>query len=366
MTVFVNYYDVLEVSKGADAEAVKAAAKVQRRVWSKRQSLADQERRHEAELRMTHIAEAERTLIDPRLRAQFDGALEAYRPPLPSGGAGVRASTGEGWIERALEFLHVGDAFSANYAAKEATSLTEQSDRAWSVRAQSSLLLGNERDAVFELNEALRINPSNPDHHFDLGTIFESAGQWGDALTAFRESERLDPSEAMYRVAQASVKLQSSKCWDALEIMDKVVAGEPDNVVWNNYLGMALHDCALETWTPLRYGTFVITKEEQIAASQRLIDRALGLRLDDQDLVQALREKRAQTAKAAEMEFRMPFRSSGGFAWGAFLYVPLIVLAAQVFLGILAFAASGAAVYYLGYKPVWHWNNADTRGAQLT
>ncbi|MCP3877297.1 MAG: DnaJ domain-containing protein [Sulfitobacter sp.] len=378
--VLVNYYEVLEVSKEANDDQIAEAVKKMRRVWAKRQGLADQERRHEAELRMKHIAEAERTLLDAAKRSQFDTKLANYRPPLPTAG-GPATSTGEGWLERAEEFLHLGDAHSANYAAREATTLTPQNDGAWSVRAQTSLLLGNQQDAVFELNEALRINPSDSAHHFDLGTIYESVGQWDSALGAYEHAAQIDPAEQMFKVAQASVHLQTDKPQKALTIMNNVVSVVSDNPAYNFYLAAALHDATLEDWTRLRNGLYVITKAEQIAPTHRNVDRALGLRFDDADLKSGLRELKSSATEAERMKFRLPGRKAmevgadmggwqGGIAgivlgYGMWFIIPLIFFASSPVLGVLATVGVIAFLYKVAYRPVWHWNNKDSKDLQL-
>lgn len=378
--ILINYYEILEVAPSADDEAIVAAAKKMRRVWAKRQGLADQERRHEAELRMRHIAEAERMLLDEARRGQYDQQLATYKPPISSGPTLDLTNTAEGWLERTEAFLHIGDSHSANYAAREATTLTPQNDAAWALRAQTSLLLGNERDAVFELNEALRIRPDESAHHFDLGTIYESAGEWGNALTSFRAASQLDPSEPMFWVAQASVHLQNENTTEALSIMEQIVVQHPNNKIFNTYLALALHDASHDRWTLLTNGRWIITREEQIQPSRRDLTRALSLDFDDAELRESLNESLEMVTRAEQMKFRLPgrkaveFGSELGFrgmiagfvfGYGMWFIVPLIFFASNPLSGVVVTLLVCVLLYAIAYKPMWFWNNKDTKTIQV-
>jgi curved DNA-binding protein CbpA len=75
-----DLYELLEVAPTASAEVITAALTAQRRTWMQRQSAPTMERRQEAEQMLARLAEAERTLLDPTARAQYDAQHSATPP----------------------------------------------------------------------------------------------------------------------------------------------------------------------------------------------------------------------------------------------------------------------------------------------
>lgn len=372
-STFVNYYDILEVAQTSSTDEIEKAIKQQRRVWAKRQSLPDQERRHQAERRMAEIADAERILLDPTRRASYDQELRAYRPPVTPSAA---PSADGNWVERAREFLDRGDAHSAAYAAREATSQDGSNDLAWALRAEASLMLGRTNDCIFELNEALRLSPDNPGYHFDLGTVYEGEGRWADALSCYENAARLRPDVPAFRVAIASVFLQNDLPSKALPILEAAVAEEPENDHFKFYLAVALHDLAISEMTPLRNGTFVITSENAAYKVLELSERAERLRFSDQQLRDSLRKNISLANDALRTRFTNALAWSfelglgGGLlihAVGYYLVLllPVMLLGANAALGILAAPPWYYGMYKLFFRPGWKINEKASRSLRL-
>jgi tetratricopeptide (TPR) repeat protein len=383
---FVDYYAILEITRDADDAQIKAAIKQQRRTWAKRQSHADQQRRHEAETRIRQIAEAERKLLDPDSRQQYDRQLVDYRPPsTPS------SEVSGNWIDRTREFLQRGDAYSANYAAREATTLDSTNDQAWALRAQSSLLLGNLRDALFELQEALRIAPNRPEYHFDLGSVHEADGQWDPALRCYEKASQLVPDDIMYQLAIASVYIQKGDARRALPILDSVTTKSPDDEVANYYLAVALFETAIEDWPKFVDGGTLPTSAHQARTSLTKLQRAASLRTGDAEIDGLIQKGIKICNEALETKLRLSFwrlqmRRAGGSLFqfwehpsGAGAGISLLlsgVLIGMVGLGFLlllvGFTGEPGAffgglfwgglgvggVYLLWNKPGW-WENAE-------
>ena len=59
--------------------------------------------------------------------------------------------------------------------------------------------LGRFGEAVVALRQAVALNPSLAQTHFNLGLALEKEGQRGDALRHFEEAARLDPGWAKAR-----------------------------------------------------------------------------------------------------------------------------------------------------------------------
>lgn len=293
---FINLYDLLQVPSTADVETIRDALKMQRKTWQKRQNAADPAKRAQAEEKMRRLDDANRLLLDPISRTSYDEQLANYRPPTRAGGDSGDSPTG--WLERARDFLTQGDAHSAAYAAKQATELDGGSHAAWAVRAEASLHLSDQNAALFELGEALRIKPDEAEYHFDLGMVYESIGKWAQALAAYEQAARLDPSTTLYQVAVATIYLQQDQPKRALEIMERVVAREEGNRYFNLCYALALHDTAIDQMTLLKSGLHVITTEEQANKAIELLSRANLLVFDDADLRHQI-ETTLETADAS-------------------------------------------------------------------
>lgn len=69
-----DYYELLEVEQSATPEEIRAAITRQRRIWVRRQSSPDPERRAYAEQRVREIDAAEKILLDPLTRQAYDTA----------------------------------------------------------------------------------------------------------------------------------------------------------------------------------------------------------------------------------------------------------------------------------------------------
>lgn len=303
---FVDFYAILEITRDADDEQIKSAIKQQRRTWAKRQGHPDQQRRHEAEVRIQQIAEAERTLLDPNSRQQFDQRLANHRPP-----SSPTSEASGSWIERTQEFLDRGDAHSANYAAREATNLDGESDLAWALRAQSSLLLGNQRDAVFELQEALRISPNNPSYHFDLGSVYESEGQWGQALESFEKASQLEPDELMYRIAIASAHLQADRPDQALRMLRQLDSQHPGDDSVQFYMANALNDMVFSDLTELSDGSRIITSQEQTDKALELLGQARELSYKDPETRKMIEDNYHLAVEANTVGWQKPLWMGG-------------------------------------------------------
>lgn len=359
-TILVDFYEILEIAPTASAEQIRQAIKQQRRTWAKRQGHPDQQKRHEAELRIGQIAAAERTLLSDSKRRQYDQELADYRPPAPP----VADVSGD-WVERAGDFLLRGDASSAAYAAREATQQDGGNAAAWAVRARASLMLGRQDHAVFELQEALRIQPNEPEYHFDLGTVYESEGQWSPAIRCYEAASKLAPQVTMYRLAIASAHLQNDRPAQAVPILEQAHADDPRSEIVQYYLAVGLHDLAVDSTVQMRDGTFHIISEQAAHKVLGLARRALSLEFTDAELRQSLEEQIDYAEGQLKVKFHVPWlraatgtASSLGGAVAITVVVGATLLAFPFLFARVHIAAVLVAVpwYWLMYK--WHWRPA--------
>jgi Flp pilus assembly protein TadD len=388
-TSFVNYYELLEISPQATEEQIKEAIKRQRRTWIKRQQAPSIERQREAEDRVRMIDAAETALLDAGNRAAFDRQLAEYVPP--SVPAQQPSQEGTSWLIRAQEFLARGDARSAAYAARQATDHQASHHEAWAVRGQADFLIGRDDDAIFEFSEAIRIKPNEDEYHFDLGSVYESKGDDQQAMRCYQAASRLAPHKPLYKVATCSILLNNELPEQAVPILEQVHADHPDVDDYTFYLAAALNEATLKTWTKVGNAR-VITRAAQIGPSRDMLTRASKLTITNADLRTTIAANLKLVDWAAARHFRLPGftaakktgRSSaqaglGGLASGcgtvgclmyfglaALLGVIAAAFSASPLLGVLALAATGAAFYFMAWRPGWKWNHIDARGITVT
>jgi hypothetical protein len=85
----VSLYEVLEVSPSATEAEIRSAFPAARRKWQTRSNHPNLGQRQVAEQRIVAIAEAERVLLDPLLRSQYDQTLGGS-PVADGDGSGLR------------------------------------------------------------------------------------------------------------------------------------------------------------------------------------------------------------------------------------------------------------------------------------
>ncbi|TDW66188.1 J domain-containing protein [Kribbella pratensis] len=343
MTQFVDFYQVLQIPATAGVDAIRSAVTKQRRQWVKRQSSADPDRRAEAEARVREIDRAEKVLLDQTARAAFDRERTSQRPQQET-----PTSTPGNWIDKAREYLLADNPAAANYAAKEAIGKEGNDAEAWFLRAHSSFLLGNGRDAGFEFTEAIRLRPDCALYHYGFAEAFAAQELWREALTEYDQALRLDPGNPEYRTAIAIVHLQDDRPGTALEIMEALVQEYPDNEVHKYYLAIALHDNALDSLgriRPLVYdsrlvdaGGFSVVSAAQVEWLDRQVQRMVTLRSKNPEVYKLIDGLREMVVEAREVRWNL----TGSGPW----------LIAFVLLGVIPFFAGlggsfGAAMFGL-------------------
>lgn len=345
----VNFYELLSIAETADDETVKRAIREQRRAWNKRAAQADPVKRAQAEQRIRDLAEAERVLLDPAKRRRFDEEIRTARPRQIEPAS--PDDKHRDWLVAARQYFEQNNAHSAYYAAREAIAMNGADHEAWSIRANSSFLMGKYGDAEFEFHEAIRLQPNNAGYHFDLAEAYAARGQLVPALNEYEIALRLEPGNPMYRTAIANIFIHQGAPEKALELMEAVVTEYPAVEFFQYYLALALHDVNLTKWSRMQSGTYILTSEAQIRVTQQMSGRALKLKYDDKALRASLTENLDLAERAEQVKF---FHSSlGGWAFAAFVGVLLI---AYNGLGILIIAAVVTLYVVLHRMPVWKHN----------
>jgi len=182
-----NYYTLLKIQQNADEKAIREAVKKERRIWNQRTAHPKSEIRTDAENKIREIAEAEKILLN-NSRAQYDNELRSYREPTQS-----PANTGNeerDWLAVAISYIEQGEYNSASYVIQQAVNQQPNNPEVWYRKFQISNNLGNNKDADFELHEAIRLDPNNSEYYSDLGEFYFGRELYGKAIEQFSTAIR--------------------------------------------------------------------------------------------------------------------------------------------------------------------------------
>ncbi len=238
-----TYYELLDVEPDATAEEIRAAITRQRRVWVRRQSSPDPDRRTLAERRVREIDTAEQTLLDSSARRSYDDLLSA------SSRAGGEASpdTGSG----------AGSHSNADLGA-----------------------------------------------HLERGEEFLDQGRWRLAQVEFEYVRERSPGEARALLGLGAAHIGAGRTKEGLAILDRLVADHPDEADVKVALATALYDSALaglgEVGDSRRRTTPMILSRRQLVLVRNHLRRIRRLRLSDWEVkmyVEDLRDLLTQARK---------------------------------------------------------------------
>ena len=181
-------------------------------------------------------------------------ATAAAFAPTPRLGALAKAPTGRrrlngGWLGPAVVVVFAALTWSqsAQYkdeAALYATTL-ERNPECWLCHNNlaTAKLHGSDadfQDALAHLNEALRLNPGDPEAHNNMGGALQRLGRYGDALREHEEALRLNPAlvEARYNAGVCQQALGHVE--EARAEYAAAVHAQPDYAMAHYNLGTAL------------------------------------------------------------------------------------------------------------------------------
>ncbi|WP_328328580.1 tetratricopeptide repeat protein [Kribbella sp. NBC_00382] len=363
-THFVDLYQVLQVPATAIEEEIRSAVTKQRRQWVKRQTSADPDRRTEAEARVRDIDRAEQVLLNQLTRQGFDRERAGQRPSEQETPGGEITGS---WIDKAREYLLADNPGAANYAAREAIGKEGNDAEAWFLRAHSSFLLGNGRDAGYEFVEAIRLRPDSALYHYGFAEAFAAQEKWKEALVEYEHALRLDPGNPEYRTSIAVAYLQDDMAGRAVEIMESLVSEFPGTEVYKYYLGLALHDNALDSLGQIK--PFVYNGRMVDAGGYAVVSEAQVRWVEAQGgRIRALKSKDPEIRRLGERLIEMAVESrivrwnlDGSGPWiGAFILLGVIPFfagfsgsAGAVFFGLVAGGLIAAIFTNSRRLPVW-------------
>jgi curved DNA-binding protein CbpA len=184
-----DYYTLLEVEPAATPEEIRAAITGQRRIWVRRQSSPDPERRAHAERQVRDIDAAEKILLDPLTRQAYDTARVEER----------RASRRPD-------------------ARPAAPGRAEHQDT---------------------------VSAEDLDAHLSRGEDYLDQGRWRLAQAEFEYVRERAPHDLRALAGLGAVHVGAGRVKEGLAVLEKAVAEHPDDEDVKMTLATALYDSAL-------------------------------------------------------------------------------------------------------------------------
>ena len=291
----VDYYALLNLSPSASEDELKKALHREMRQWTNRTNAPQIERRQEAERRVKLLEQAEATLLDGPKRAQYDREL----------GSGAPASAAEqidlagvaDLVEEARRLLNSDRVADALFVARKAVDANSQNPEAWALLGAAFSSFGEPEKAIGAYKRAIDLRPNAAGYHFDLGSIFESLEQWGEALRCYERAYKIDAAVLMYRAAYGVVLVKMGQPSEGIAILEQCVSQEPENPAYQWFLAIAFRESAYLGWTRVEDGQTVgllegpgyfATSIDHVVLAQEALTKALSLKFDDSALTQEL------------------------------------------------------------------------------
>ncbi|QSE87876.1 tetratricopeptide repeat protein (plasmid) [Rhodococcus pseudokoreensis] len=366
----IDYYELLDVPRTAEAESVKTAIRNQRKDWTRKQNHPNPDVRSRAEKRIHTISEAETILLDPGRRREYDQKLAARvaEPSHPPAGG----APGRDWVAVAQGYLDSGNAVQAHLAGTEATNQNSGNPDGWYVRAQASLELENRANAEFEISEALRLSPNNPEYHCVLGDIYLDADQYDRARSSYERAQSLEPSNPFHAVGIADTYYRAHRPDLALPILEKTVEDHPTIMGIKDALAAVVISAAASQWSQHADDTATITNEAQLEVGKKALQRISQLGITDTETLADIETFRKVVVDAEQVKW---FSSDSLAGYGLTVLVAAITLfVASGLISFLAFVVLIGIVALYVYRhrmPDWKWRqrklpaNVTRTGAQV-
>jgi len=354
-----NYYNILGVPQGATPEDLQKAIAEKRREWTPRTGHPKLETRQLAEQTIKNLAEAEAILLSVSKRRDYDQQLAAQvAAPEPTQ---TGPTQGRDWLQVARDYLVQGNSSQANYAAREATNQQTENPETWYIRGLSSIQLGNDADAEFELHEAIRLNPNEASYHAELGDLYKSNDLWQKALPEYNRASELEPSNVYYSAFVGLSEGALGNIEKAHGILKAAYEKSPNDDTIRYFYGLALSDMITRTWSTYHDGSKSILTESQLNYSKEKLAAIDALRITDADFRNDLDEIRVNIERAELVKF-WSFDGLGGLAFAEFVTIIAMFVFfgnGQGFFGIVCLALAVLwIVLFVRFRriPGWKYN----------
>lgn len=271
MANFLDFYQLLEISRTASEAEIRDAIKSGRKQATFRQNHPRQEKRAEAEQKMSNIAKAEKTLLDGLSRKDYDVELAKFQSSqsereqtpldLPS-----RVSVGR-------DYLQSGNPKLALKKAIEVTQLDNSNADAWRLRADASMDLEKLDDAEYSLNEVARLAPKDPDTYEELAHLYLEMNQEKRALSNALKAFNLRDTPRQLAIL-ARFQVSAGELREGIDNISRVYEDEPEDPWLNSMYLHILDEAYGAQLSRTAKGNFWATNSNQFQLGMNVLTKA--------------------------------------------------------------------------------------------
>jgi superkiller protein 3 len=129
---------------------------------------------------------------------------------------------------------------------ERATQLNPKLARAWFHLGVARLIL-QQPSGIAALEKAVALEPANPDYHFRLGTAYNDAARYGEAIVQLRLAAKGMPAKSAVWALLARALEQRGEFKQARDAYGEAVTLDPGNTVLRNSYGYMLVKCGNPT-----------------------------------------------------------------------------------------------------------------------
>lgn len=333
-----DYYGLLGISKGAQNTEVQKAIRDARRKWTARQNNSSAEIRAEAEQAMRDIADAERILLNPSKRADYDQQLEQSQRKRPGDTwtlpvEDVNTPQPEDWLSHALQLIQTSSwPDVVSYMASVVKQYPGEA-HAWYVYGYALSSCERFDEATSALMKCVSIDPSKGAALKMLGDLcydrrrFSDAEDWYTRATRMDEDYRIDLADAQDRQGKYSEALSNaSMAWEARK---------DDETVQEIYIRCLRNHTYQSLSVDTLNGIYEITNEAQLNYMKSKLPQFDALRSSKSQKVRQIIDQAHDLVTAAEAK-NISIPEIAGFSVGALV---LFIVAAPLNLVLIPVAA---------------------------
>lgn len=353
MADFRDYYELLNVGKGASEQDIRNAVRTLRKRYRLLEGSSDQEQRAQAEHMMSLLDEAERILLDASARAQYDAHYESEKQNAQRETESRVPVTRDvqSWLKEAEDYFSQGQYSNAYFAAKECTDRDPNVPAGWIIRGICADNLNRLDEAEFSYTHALKLDDTNAQVKAMLGVLYASQKRFDLAKKTLLEAIELDPSDDDIKAQLADVVHQTGDVEQAIRLMRDLHSLHPENEGYKVQLAFFLCQ-GIEHAVSRQAGMIYITNERQINYVDSALKEISLLKVNDSAIAEAYGTYLALLDGATKRQFVSP----GVWYW-VLLIIGLIFTfgtgGSGVGFGFIILLALGVYAALVMFPPTW-------------
>lgn len=353
----INYYSELELDSNLTIDELEEEIKALQKKWIRRQTSANQEKRHEAENKIQMIADAKDVLLDPASKRTYDDELYAYenqvveqqqtqQTPTSGGYYHISDEEFEELVERYWVYADANDYSSALAQSQHLTTVAPDNFLSWFLHGYSNRQFGNNELSIGYFNKAIEMNPSHESSYVQLGVALLSLKRRNDAYQAFQKGLQINPNSEIAIRNTANLLLDDGQVDEAISLYEKLIELRNDDYS-NELLAQAYYKKG-EYALPHYESGYYFYEDDKIEYFIEQATKANELYPSD---FYAKEIKNAQKAK----------RKTYDWSKITLLLIPLIFSE----LGFLSLVLFGVLIYF-SVRPTWEINRRKNHGVKTT